>query len=281
MRDADARLAWFLANRPAAAGRCAEYTWHALGGPADPPRQGLPDATAVARLVQRQGNMRQGPCPRGAIRYWVGGTDGHGHVGIEHAPLNEPAAVASTDVLGPRTVGVKPLGWFKATWPALQYVGWSWHWGAFDTEPKPDVEEPTDPPGVEAETGLWKWYSGKPSKDQKVHPDGRWHHLTGLDEPASGIVGGSEKRLLYLRVELTPTRTADRVLETKFVRASGDATAYDAQEFGTVKDSYPYNNLHFEDGDGAGGKWYVKVTGGKDPVTLTTRYAKCHTVHVE
>jgi hypothetical protein len=107
-----------------------------LGGPADPPRQGLPDATAVARLVQKQGNMRQGPCPRGAIRYWVGGTDGHGHVGIEHAPLNEPAAVASTDVLGPRTVGVKPLAWFKATWPALQYVGWSWHWGAHDTEPK-------------------------------------------------------------------------------------------------------------------------------------------------
>jgi hypothetical protein len=279
MRGVDERLAWFLANRPAAPGRCAEHVWHALGGPADPPRQGLPDATAVARLVQKQGHMRQGPCPRGAIRYWTGGGDGHGHVGLEHADLMDPAAVASTDVNGPRTVGVKPLGWFKANWPALQYVGWSWWWGKFDTEPA--AVDPPEPPTVETEAGLWKWYSGKPKGDQVVHPDGKWHHLRGLDEPASGIDGGSEKRLLYLRVELPPTRTADRVVQTKFVRANGDATAYDSEEFGTTLNSYPYNNLHFEDGDGRGGKWYVEVTGGKDPVTLTTRYAKTHTVYVE
>jgi hypothetical protein len=284
MRDVDERLAWFLGNRPAAVNRCAEYTWHALGGPTDPPRQGLPNATSVARLVQKLGHMRQGPCPRGAIRYWVGGANGDGHVGLEHALLTAPAAVASTDVLGPRTVGVKPLAWFRTYWPSLQYVGWSWYWGKFDTEPaavEVDPEEPPDPPGIEAGTGLWKWYTGKPKTPQKVYPDGNWQYLPGLDEPASGIVGGSEKRLLYLRVELTPTRTADRVLETKFVRAGGDATAYDSQEFGTVKDSYPYNNVHFEDGDGRGGQWWVKVTGGKDPITLTTRYAKCHTIHVE
>lgn len=136
MRDVDARLQWFLSHRPAAANRCAEYVMQAL----DAPRQGLPDATAVARLVQKQGHMKQGPCPRGAIRYWVGGANGgHGHVGIEQAELNAPAAVASVDVLGPRTVGVKPLPWFRANWPALQYVGWSWWWGGLNTEPEKET----------------------------------------------------------------------------------------------------------------------------------------------
>jgi len=139
VRDVDARLEWFLANRPAAAGRCAEHVMHAL----DVPRQGLPDASAVARLVMQDRHMQQGPCPRGAIRYWTGGSDGHGHVGIEHADLGDPAAVASTDVNGPRTVGVRPLPWFKANWPALTYVGWSWWWGGIDTEPKEDPVAPS------------------------------------------------------------------------------------------------------------------------------------------
>lgn len=139
MRDVDARLKWFLANKPLAAGRCAEHTMHAL----DIPRQGLPDATAVARLVMANRDMQQGPCPRGAMRYWLGGADGHGHVGIEHAPLAQPAAVASTDVGGPRTVGVRVLPWFADNWPALKYVGWSWHFGAIDTQPK---EAPVTPP---------------------------------------------------------------------------------------------------------------------------------------
>lgn len=279
MRGVDERLSWFLANRPAAAGRCAEHTWHALGGPVDPPRQGLPDATAVARLVQKLGHMKQGPCPRGAIRFWTGGADGHGHCAVESAALFDPARVASTDVNGPRTVGEVPLAWFAKNWPLLKYVGWSWHWGRYDTEP-PAVDPP-EPPAIETGAGLWKWYSGKPKGVQKVNPDGEWHHLTGLDEPASGIVGGSEHRFLYLRLELTPTRTATRVVETKFVRADGDATAYDSEEFGTLKDSYPYSNQHMEDGNGGGGQWWVKVTGGKDPVTMTTRYAKQHTTYVE
>lgn len=143
------------------------------------------------------------------------------------------------------------------------------------------VDEPEpDEPTTETVANLFKHYSGKPSGEMKVLPDGEWHHLAGLDEPASGRKGGSEKRLLYLRLEFTPSRTADRVVETKFVRANGDATAYDSEEFGTTKDSYPYQNVHFEDGDGAGGKWYVKVTGGKDPMTISTRYAKLHTIFI-
>lgn len=132
VRDVDARLAWFLGNRPLAAGRCAEHTMHAL----DVPRQGFDNAAQMARRVIANGNMKQGACPRGAVRYWVGGSDGNGHVGLEYAPISQPAAVASTDVGGDRTVGVRNLPWFKQSWPALQYVGWSWHFGGIDTEPK-------------------------------------------------------------------------------------------------------------------------------------------------
>lgn len=277
MRDVDGRIRWALNNKPSGPGRCAEHAWHALGGPADPPRQGLPDATAVADLVRDLGHMRTGPVPRGAIRYWVGGANGHGHVAIETAERLDPARMVSVDVKGPGTVGEVPFSWFAANWPKLRYVGWSWYWGRFNTEP--GAEPPPDPPTVEEGPGLWSWYSGKPRGEVKVYPDGKWHRLVGLDEPASGIVGGTEFRMLYLRLEFTPTRTADRVVETRFVRANGDATAYDSEEFGTVKDSHPYQNVHFEEGEGEGGKWMVKVTGGKDPVTITTRYAKQHTVY--
>lgn len=146
---------------------------------------------------------------------------------------------------------------------------------------EPEPETPDEPESIETGFGLWKWYSGKPSGTLTVQPDGNWHKI-GLKEPASGIKAeSSEHRLLYLRLEFTSTRTADRVVETKFVRANGDATAYDSEEFGTTKDSYPYQNVHFEDGDGAGGEWWVKVTGGKDPMKITTRYAKQHTMYEE
>lgn len=144
--------------------------------------------------------------------------------------------------------------------------------------------EPTEPP-VDPEPevvydgfGLYKWYSGKPSGTLVIEP-GSWKRL-GLKEPASKITAeSSEHRLLYLRLELPSGRTADRVVETKFVRANGDATAYDSEEFGLKKDSHPYYNMHFEDGDGAGGEWWIKVTGGTDPIKVTTRYAKQHTYY--
>ena len=132
MRDVDDRLSWFLGHRPAAANRCSEHVMHAL----DVPRQGLPDATAVARVVQKAGHMQSGACPRGAIRYWDGGSDGHGHVGIEHAHNDAAALVASVDVNGGGTVGTRSLGWFAENWPKLRYLGWSWWWGGINTEPE-------------------------------------------------------------------------------------------------------------------------------------------------
>lgn len=133
MRDVDERLTWFLGHAPVKAGRCAEHVMLSL----DVPRQGLPDATAVARVVQKAGRMQTSRgVPRGAIRYWDRGSEGHGHVGIESAPLTSPALVASVDVNGPGTVGQRPFGWFDKSWGNLRYLGWSWWWGGINTQPK-------------------------------------------------------------------------------------------------------------------------------------------------
>lgn len=140
-----------------------------------------------------------------------------------------------------------------------------------DEDPVQDGE-----PAVSSAPGIWQWYSDKPGGVVTIHPDEKWHDLKGLVEPPSKIKGGSEKRMLYLRIHLPKGRTADRAVQTRFVRGNGDETAYDSEEYGLTLDSVPYSNIHFEKSDGLGGKWQIWVTGGKDPLTLHTRYAKCH-----
>lgn len=151
-----------------------------------------------------------------------------------------------------------------------------------DTVEAPDPPDPGEGPdeATVSELGLWHWYSGKPSGDFVLKPDGDWHPL-GIVQPASGITAkATELHLLYLRVELTSASTAGRLLEAKFVRSDGDATAYEPQLMDpATKRSYPFQDVHFEAGSGMGGQWWVKVTGGSDPVTLTTRYAKTHVIY--
>lgn len=129
MRGVETRLAWYKSHRPSAAGMCAQHVMLAL----DAPRQGFPDASAVARAVEAAGHMEQGPAPRGSIVYWDRGSGGHGHVCFALGDRTE----LSVDVLGPRTVGVKPFPWFGTHWPELRFQGWSWWWGRLDTKPKP------------------------------------------------------------------------------------------------------------------------------------------------
>lgn len=135
MRNVEDRLRWYVSHRPTGAGRCAEYLMQSL----DVPPQGFPDATAVARKVQSLGKMFQGPAPRGAIHYWDRGSEGHGHVAYEY---NEHGDVASVDVAGPASVGIRPFPWFNQNWPSLRYLGWSWWWGGIDTK---EVVMPPDP----------------------------------------------------------------------------------------------------------------------------------------
>jgi len=153
-----------------------------------------------------------------------------------------------------------------------------------DTTPEPEVPDPgpeTEPYVVD-QFGLWKWYSGKKTNEVTI-PNGEWKNLDIGKQPVSGIKeDSSEHHFLYLRIALPPNRTASRVIETRFVRSNGDETAYIGPEWTAgSKDSIPYMNIHFEDGSGLGGQWQIKVTGGKDPIKITTRYAKTHILYVD
>lgn len=147
-----------------------------------------------------------------------------------------------------------------------------------------EEEELPETPPVEPEQvfngfDLWTWYSGKPAGTYTLAPDGEWHSLHFV-QPKSGIsTDSSEHHFIYLRCELDNTRSADKVIQTKFVRSDGDATAYHHAILGTVLNSYPYMNVHFESGSGLGGEWFARLDGGTSPVKITTRYAKTHILY--
>lgn len=288
MRGIEERIAWYQKNRPAAANRCAEYLWRSLGGPTDPPRQGLPDATAVAKAVP-DGKMQSGPAPRGAIVYWVGGADGHGHCAYALGDRTE----LSVDVNGPRTVGIKPFTWFAKNWPKLKYVGWSWYWGKYDTEPMTTPELPTTGDGKLTVGGTIRWwrdYSGKPDGVQTVPADNKWHKVQGIDVAAAPFPG-REDHFFYSRLRPRGWDNSDAMLhaECRWLRdggTPGDATDDDPTaikelhfEHGTM--SVPFDQKHMEEGEaGVGGSWWVRFSGGLTHVDLDTRYAKTYVLSV-
>jgi hypothetical protein len=149
-------------------------------------------------------------------------------------------------------------------------------------DPPPTVDPPDVPDAawIDHTFGLWKWYSGKQTGAIDLDNDGEWHSILPA-QPASGITAeSSEHHFLYLRCELPDNRTADRTIETKFVRSDGDATAYSSPAWTpNARDSVAIFNAHFEDGSGLGGQWWVKVSGGN--IEITTRYAKTHVYYTD
>ena len=141
-----------------------------------------------------------------------------------------------------------------------------------------DVSQPPEQPdSVVSGYGKWDWYSGKHEGPVSIKPGAGWTDLPKLKQPASNKTEGDPRdhHFIYTRWELTPESTAPRVAELRFVRSDGDATAYDHRYFDpAVKKSYPFPTYHTEDGSGLGGIWQAKITGGSDPATITTHYAK-------
>lgn len=194
MRDVNGRIRWFLSNNPSGPGMCAEHVWRAL----DVRLQGLPDATAVYRKALPHG-IHAGPAPRGAIHYWTGGAAGHGHVGIANDWLGN---VASVDVNGGGTVGVRSLAWFRATWPALDYKGWSWWWGDIDTYVKEKdmrvvIKRETD---QRLELNRWQKLDLRSGAgNDKIQPpigNNDWDTYVNLD--LSSVTGASRNDLRYI-----------------------------------------------------------------------------------
>ena len=263
MRDVDERLAWFLRNRPSGAGRCAEHVWHAL----DVPRQGLPDATAVYHRAAPHG-IHRGPSPRGAIHYWTGGSAGHGHVGIA---ADDGLNIASVDVNGPGTVGVRNLSWFASRWPRLRYRGWSWWWGDINTY----VSEEDSMKGH-------KDYS-EASQRVAVPVDGAWHDLPDLRAmKGSPFRAPLEEHDMYARLYPEFTKGGHLSVEVRYRRANGDNTGYDELQVTEQAASVPITRHHREIGEkGLGGSWQFKLSGVGITCEMGTRYQKLYALDVD
>lgn len=120
-----------------------------------------------------------------------------------------------------------------------------------------------------------QWYSGKPAGTLTLPTDCRWR--TVLTEPATAPTGGTELRMLYLRLSL-PKATGARTIAARFIRTGGDATAYTINHHPARAASVPLTALHFDSPRGAGGTWQARACGPGRAVTVSTRYAKLHTV---
>lgn len=123
MRGPKERIKWFLNHPPrnsagnVAAGQCLRHTWLAT----DIPAVGSPDADAAYRYVLGKGKLhRNKKAPVGAWMFWTGGSEGHGHVAIAMSGNR----IASTDVNGPATTGVRPENWIEQNW-GQHYEGWT------------------------------------------------------------------------------------------------------------------------------------------------------------
>lgn len=125
MRSRAERLEWYASHAPRERGLCGEHAMRALAVP----RQGLPDAVALLDAVPRS-ELYRDDAPKGALVYWRGGSQGHGHVCFamgDHVEL-------SVDVNPRRSLPAeRPFPWFADNWPRLRYAGWSWYFGAICT----------------------------------------------------------------------------------------------------------------------------------------------------
>lgn len=110
-RRREARLAWFLSRRPSGPGMCAQHCWHALGGPACPPRWGASSANVVYAKVKASGRWFTGDPPRGALVLWKYGKYGHAALSMGNGkiattdPTNRPGGVGIESINYPRKWG--------------------------------------------------------------------------------------------------------------------------------------------------------------------------------
>jgi hypothetical protein len=119
------RKQWFLNHSPGGAGRCLEHTHDAI----DLPPAGIPTANQAVAYLRENDKLYGGQPPVGAMVLWTSSTYGHAALSLGRNRLRNRWMIASTDVKGPNTVGVVPLGYIAQYW-GHQYAGWSdWYAG--------------------------------------------------------------------------------------------------------------------------------------------------------
>lgn len=85
-------------------------------------RAGIPAKYGTAAIAAAHvENMRRDlNVPRGGFAFWIGGSEGAGHIAIGTGG----GIVRSTDADGPGHVANRPVEWFADQW-RLTYVGWA------------------------------------------------------------------------------------------------------------------------------------------------------------
>lgn len=132
-------------------------------------------------------------------------------------------------------------------------------------------------------------YTGKVTEAAEIPVDDRWHDIPGFAPfKGSPFTRPDETHSLYLRIlpEWAPPAegepVGDLIVEVRYVRANGDATAHDQEQYGPGTASIPLRAFHEEYGEkGVGGRWQVKAYGGATRVRLSTRYAKLRAFDVD
>lgn len=106
---------------------------------ADIPARYPDAATAWEHTEDRHPGGTSTP-PRGALVFWTGGSDGHGHIACSLGN----GRIRTTDGDGPGRIATRPLTWITAEW-GLPLAGWAWdvngHTIPHDEEEEDDMTE--------------------------------------------------------------------------------------------------------------------------------------------
>lgn len=110
-------LDWCEATDVWAIGMCGQFCAAAYGYGFSGYRDAVAQWQATPLSLRHEGERN---APRGALLFWSGGSQAHGHVAISDGAGN----VWSIDISGPGTVSRVPAGTITSRW-GLPYLGWA------------------------------------------------------------------------------------------------------------------------------------------------------------
>lgn len=125
-----------------------------------------PDAATAWRHARDRHQGDRNP-PRGAMVYWLGGSNGYGHIAVS---LGD-GRVRSTDAGGAGRVATVGVGWIGARW-GLPYAGWA------------DNVNGVEIPGVGAEMTEDEWVRMRQLVRAEV--DRVWSGKMTMTQPGTG-----------------------------------------------------------------------------------------------
>jgi hypothetical protein len=114
VRDAEATARNAEGSTSNGVGMCLQWSRERAGIPAL-----FPDAATAWRNAFHRHKGDRDP-PRGAMAYWLGGSQGYGHIAVSLGG----GRIRSSDANGPGRPATVPLAWVEDHW-GMPYAGWA------------------------------------------------------------------------------------------------------------------------------------------------------------